>query len=197
MFLKRGLILCEGETEENYFKGIVTEDKHRRKFASIDVKIYKPKDHSPKGLVDEAKNRISEAESIKDPYDFVWVVFDKDGHANVPQAFNEARASRPSIDIAFTVRCFEYYVLLHFEKTTGAFVNCDEVITRLKRYSPDYEKASNLFRELEQQMSTGLENSEWCLNQCENDLRRGRQPYDLSAYSNIHELVNFLYTLVE
>ena len=53
---KRGLILCEGETEENYFTGLITQEKYRRKFASIDVDIFKPKNHSPLGLVNKAKD---------------------------------------------------------------------------------------------------------------------------------------------
>ena len=40
-FNKRGLILCEGETEENYFQGLISQDKYRRKFSSVDVKIFK------------------------------------------------------------------------------------------------------------------------------------------------------------
>jgi hypothetical protein len=74
--LKRGLILCEGETEENYFKGLVNDDKHRDKFASISVDIYKPKDHSPTGLVEEAKERIKRARRERNEYDFIWIVFD-------------------------------------------------------------------------------------------------------------------------
>jgi len=52
---KRGLILCEGETEEYFFKGIITNRKRRRNLSSIDVDIYKPRNHSPKGLINEAK----------------------------------------------------------------------------------------------------------------------------------------------
>lgn len=32
IFNKRGLILCEGETEENYFRGLISQEKYRRKF---------------------------------------------------------------------------------------------------------------------------------------------------------------------
>ena len=34
VFNKRGLILCEGETEENYFNGLIYQPKYKRKFQS-------------------------------------------------------------------------------------------------------------------------------------------------------------------
>ncbi len=197
VFAKRGLILCEGETEENYFKGLITQEKHRRKFQSIDVDIYKPKDHSPVGLVNHAKEKIRVAKREKNPYDFVWVLFDKDGHAKIPDAFELARSTTPNIEIAFAIPCFEYFVLLHFEKTTKPFVKCDDVITQIKNKSlPNYEKATNIFEVLLPYMSTGIENSKWLMDQNRIDTESGKKVYELSAYSNIHELVEFLYSLL-
>lgn len=192
VFSKRGLILCEGETEENYFKGFVTKDSNKRKFSAISVEIYKPKDHSPKGLVSEAKNRIKQAIKEKSPYDFVWVVFDRDGHQNIQAAFHEARTFKYSIKIGFTITCFEYFVLLHFIKSTKAYPDCDGVVKELKKYIPEYEKASNLYKTLEPYKDIGFENSKWALAQNQNDLDLGVQIYELSSYSNIHELMIFL-----
>lgn len=195
---KRGLILCEGETEENYFKGLVTQDKYRRQFSSINVDIFKPKDHSPLGLINKAKEKIREAKLEKNPYDFVWVVFDKDGHANVADAFEIARASKPEIQIAFTIPCFEYFVLLHFEKTSKPFKKCDDVISQIKRnHIPDYEKASNIFKLLEENLKVGINNSKWIVNKFQEELDNGERVYNLSAYSNIHDLVLFLYSLLD
>ena len=58
---KRVLILCEGKTEENYFKGLVSADQYKRKLSSVGVEIYTPKYHSPRGLVDEAKRKLKVA----------------------------------------------------------------------------------------------------------------------------------------
>src|SRR5476651_1591419 len=118
---KRGLILCEGHTEENYFKGLTTQAEYRRKFAAIGVEIYKPKNHSPVGLIQEAKSRIKAAIRERNPYQFVWVVFDRDGHENIPQAFSDANDLNPPIRIAFSITCFEFFVLLHYKKTTKSF----------------------------------------------------------------------------
>jgi len=196
-FSKRGLILCEGETEENYFKGLITQERYRRKFSSIDVKIFKPKDHSPLGLVNESKLKIKEAKREKNPYDFVWVIFDRDGHAKIPEAFEIARTSKPEIKIIYTKPCFEYYVLLHFEKTTKPFYKCDDVISYInEKYKIDYKKASNLFDLLLTQKETGTSNSNWVVNQFADEIEGGKKIYELSAFSNVHELVEYLYSLL-
>jgi len=47
-----------------------------------------------------------------------------------------------------SVPCFEYWVLLHFEYTTQAFVRtgkqtpCESVITRVKKHLPEYSKGT-------------------------------------------------------
>ena len=188
---KRGLILCEGQTEERYFKGLVTKEEYRRLFAAISVDIYKPKDHSPRGLVTEAKNRIKAAQRI-DPYDFVWIVFDKDGHANVADTFEQALQSKQEIRIAFTAHCFEYFVLLHFVRTTKAFGKCDDIVSEVRTHLPDYQKATDVFATLAPYAATGMANSEWSMSRNQPDIDDGKRPYELSAYSNIHELVDYL-----
>ena len=193
--LKRGLILCEGETEENYFKGLVSDNRYRDKFASVNVDIYKPKDHSPVGLVDEAKDRIKNAKRERNEFNFVWVVFDKDGHQNLPKAFNDAKTYNSTINIAFTAICFEYFILLHFEKTTTSFRRFNDLIKRLKKHFSGYEKAANLYSELKKRKDQGIKNSEWSFNQAKSQLVSGRKPYELSAFSNVHELVKFLFRL--
>lgn len=195
---KRGLILCEGETEENYFTGLISQEKYRRKFASIDVDIYKPKNHSPLGLVNKAREMIRIAKREKNKYDFVWVIFDKDGHANMPDAFEIARNSNPEIKIAFTIPCFEFYVLLHFEKKSKSYDKCDDIISKIKKenYITDYEKACNIFELLLPNMAEGLENSKWISDKYKDEIDGGEKIYNLSVYSNIHELVEYLYSLI-
>ncbi len=196
-FNKRGLILCEGETEENYFQGLISQDKYRRKFSSVDVKIFKPKYHSPLGLVKYAKLKIKVAKQEKNAYDFVWVIFDRDGHAKIPDAFEVARISNPEIKIAFTIPCFEYFVLLHFEKTTKPFIKCDSVISQIKKkWLPDYEKASNIFETLLPNKDIGISNSKWVIEQFSDEIDSGKRIYELSTYSNIHDLVEYLYELI-
>ena len=186
---KKGLILCEGETERNYFSGFVTYEKNKRKFSGIGVEIYKPKDHSPVGLVKEAKKRIAEAKRDKSPYEFVWIVFDKDGHQNIPQAFSDAQDVKPKINIALSVTCFEYFILMHFIKTTKAFSKCDDVISELKKHFVEYEKSRNLYSDLEERHTTACENSEWLCKMNQDDIDAGKMEYELSSYTNVHLLI--------
>jgi hypothetical protein len=190
---KKGQILCEGETEKNYFVGLTTQEKYKRKFAGVGVEVYKPKNHSPVGLVNEAKRKIKEADREKSPYDFVWIVFDKDGHQNIPQAFSDSNdVKKPGLNIAFSVTCFEYFVLLHFGKTTKSFQKCDDVISELKKHFPEYEKSRNLFADLKNKHEIACENSKWICKMYENDIKNGIKQYELPAYTNIHELIKAL-----
>jgi hypothetical protein len=190
---KKGLILCEGETETNYFRGLTTQEKYRQKFAGVGVEVYKPKNHSPVGLVTEAKKRIADAKREKSPYDFVWIVFDRDGHQNIPQAFSDANdVKKPDIKIAFSVTCFEYFILMHFTKTTKAFTKCDDAIAELKKHFSDYEKSRNLFEDLKDKHDTACANSKWLCEQYKDDLGNGKKVYELSSYTNVHELVKAL-----
>lgn len=199
IYNKRGLILCEGQTEENYFKGLLSQEKYRRKFASVDVQVFKPKDNSPVGLVTRAKEKIKESKREKNPYNFIWVIFDRDGHARIPDAFEIARISNPIIKIAFSIPCFEYFVLLHFERSAKPYVKCDEVISQIKKqgYIPDYEKSANIFQVLLPYMVQGLENSKWIGEQFQSEIKDGKQIYNLSAYTNIHDLISDLYSQID
>lgn len=74
-------------------------------------------------------------------YNEVWVVFDKDGHPKTAEAFEKAQTevNNKRINIAFSSRCFEYYLLLHFEFIYKAFEKseCNE-----KKYFKNKNKKS-------------------------------------------------------
>lgn len=190
--------MCEGQTEEKYYKGLVSQEMYRRKFAAIDVAIYKPDSNFPAGLIKKTRDLMKIAKRDRNDYDFVWVVFDKDQHASIPGAFEMARTNKPEIRIAFTSPCFEFFILLHFEKTTREFSSCDEIISYIKKkgYIPDYEKASNLFKVLDHVEDKGLEHCDWLKNRNQMELDDGARPYELSAFSNVEVLIRYLYNLV-
>ncbi|MER0439043.1 RloB family protein [Emticicia sp. W12TSBA100-4] len=186
------LILTEGETEEIYLKSYKSDDENRRRLSGVGIEIYKPKDHSPLGLLAEAKKRIKEAKKDKMPYEKVWIVFDRDGHANIPATFHEKQAVN-EIEIAFSVVCFEYWVLLHFEKTTRLFNDCDSIGSYIRqKHFPEYEKSRNNYHNLKDKISLAIENATWTTKQNQNDLNDGLKPYQLQAYTNVHELISFL-----
>lgn len=191
---KRVLILCEGQSEQIYINGYKSEDVNKRRLAKVDVEIYQPKDYSPHGLLAEAKRKVKEAKKDKMPYDKVWIIFDRDGHANVPQTFEEARIAR--INIAFSAVCFEVWILLHFERTSRAFQNCDEVIHFIKhRNYLDYAK-TNFYNQLtSEHKQNAINNADWLHRQNEIDIKRGEFIYKLSPYTDFDRLMKYLHSL--
>lgn len=183
----RILILCEGESEMKYLKGFQTEEKNRRRLSSVKIELYQPDNYSPCGLLNEAKRRAKEA--AREGYGFrdVWIVFDRDGHSGIPRAFDEAYAA--GINIAFSLICFEYWILLHFERTNRYFPNCDALIHHIehRKYIVDYNK-TNFYASIKDHQDLAISNADWLWRQNELDLSRGLKEYDLPAYTSFHRL---------
>lgn len=186
---RRILILCEDEKSSLlYFKGFKKDPELKRKLAALTVDVYHPDDFSPLGLVNEAKARIKLAKRDRNPYDEVWIAFDKDGHSNIPQAFNDAKQA--NINIAFSNICFEYWILLHFEYTTKGFRKSDELIKYIQsKHFKNYDKCKGCFQELKDKMQIAIKNGEKLIKNLEPDLLNGTKEYDLSAYTDVYKLV--------
>jgi hypothetical protein len=143
------LIVCEGEkTEPQYFCAL--RDALRLSRANIRV-CGKECGSAPISVVDYA---IAECE--KDPYDRVFCVFDRDGHANFRKAIQKAAAQQyaggAAMEAITSVPCFEFWFLLHYKDTarpytvSGKKSACDNVIRDLKKHVPEYAKGKeNVF----------------------------------------------------
>lgn len=189
---KRLLIVCEDEKSSKlYFESFKRDEKLKRQLSSVDIEVVHPKDHSPVGLVDEAKEKKKKAKRDRNPYDEVWIVLDKDGHANLEQALITSRDNK--INIALSVMCFEYWILLHFEKKRKPFTKCEEIISYIKKeHFHDYDKSTNAYLLLKDRTITAIENGEWLMNQNQNDIDRGMKIFELAAYTDVHILVQKL-----
>ena len=188
-FSKRILILCEDEKSSKlYFESFKKDEKLKRELSSVDIEVIHPKDHSPVGLVKKAKEKKKKAKRDRNSYDEIWVVLDKDSHANMDRALNMAKDNR--ITIALSVICFEYWILLHFERTTKPFVKCDDITSHIKKnHLGGYKKNINCYLFLKDKVGIAIENGDWVLNQTKNDIERGRKITELSAYTDVHLLV--------
>lgn len=187
---RRILILCEGESEQIYLRGL-KKDKIDRK-SSIEIEVHQPNDFSPIGLAEDARKRIREAKK-EYPYFQVWIVFDKDQHVGISDAFILAKNNKPEIKIAFSNRCFEYWVLLHFQAIKRNFPDSKHLIHYIEnRFDFDYSKTMNIYEELKDRVQTALTNSTWLLNQNRFDLENNVRAYELEAYTNFDQLYNFL-----
>lgn len=193
----RVLIVCEGEkTEPNYFKEIRTH--FRLKSVNIEIED----NTSGSAPISVVNNALKKYKKTKD-YDRVYCVFDKDTHPTYDQALDKISRARLAkghkIIAAQSVPCFEFWILLHFEYTTGSFSAtgkasfCTSVINKIKakNYIPDYEKgAKDLSPILIPRLDCAISNA------------KKVEQFHIDSYTEtdnpstkVHELVEYLKTL--
>ena len=90
-------------------------------------------------------------------YDQVWCVFDHDEHETFEKAIRKARDE--NIKVAFSIPCFEFWYLLHFEYTTRPFRNYKEVAKRLKQHLASYGKGTADLAKLFDNVERAIENA--------------------------------------
>jgi RloB-like protein len=154
------LIVCEGETEQEYFEAVRT----RYGLTTTEVVIAENTEGAaPISVVKCAEKKFSEPGG----YDRIYCIFDRDGHESFQRARARIKAltSRKRkpipIDEAVSIPCFEVWVLLHFESTEAPFGCCDDVIARVRKHLPDYKKAdAAIARQLMVNVETALENAD-------------------------------------
>ncbi|TRZ65067.1 MAG: RloB domain-containing protein [Rhodocyclaceae bacterium] len=175
------LIVCEGETEQQYFQAA------RIKYELTTAEILLAENtvgSAPISVVECAERKCAEPGS----YDQIYCVFDRDGH----ESFDRARAKikvlagrkRNPLPIheAVSIPCFEFWVLLHHEKTDSPFINCANVIDKVRIHIPLYEKANAaISRKLMARVEVALENADWV---------EGRTAInDYNPYTSVHRVL--------
>jgi hypothetical protein len=146
------LIVTEGrKTERKYFEAIRKEYHLPRET----IRIEHGEHTDPGGIVDDVIRIFNE-----DPfYDWVFCVFDKDGHLGYQQAKDRIRSLKlrkregglSRVSAITSVPCFEFWLLLHFTYTTRSFSGagsrssspCEEVERELRSFWPDYAKGTD------------------------------------------------------
>ncbi len=137
-------IVVEGEkTEKIYFNKF-------RKMADLvatEVKVVQCTKGTSATQIVEKGIKLLEQEFPR--IDEVWCVFDKEGR-NCERNFKAAMQLVDSKNIpagkhlhcAVSNPCFEFWILLHEEKTAKPFSNCSEVYRYLKKRLPIYTKTN-------------------------------------------------------
>jgi hypothetical protein len=180
------LIVCEGETEREYF------DAARAHYglSRTEVVIAENTEGSaPISVVKCALKKSGEAGG----YDWIFCVFDRDDHESFQRARKaidtlSRRKKKPlPIGEAISIPCFELWLLLHFERSDASFSNCDDVIRRLRGHYkiPGYEKANtHIARLLMAHINTAIENAEW--------LEERAEVNGWNPYTSAHKLLRHL-----
>ncbi len=189
---KRMLILCEDKKSSLlYFKSFKIDEDFQRTLYSVNIEVYKSKDNSPAGLLNDALERRRRANRERNPYNGgIWIVFDKDIYKQIDDTIKKAEVN--GINWVLSVICFEIWVLLHFKLSSKPFEYCDELVKELRKYYPEYDKGKCCFNDLKELMPTAISNAEWLEKQNQSEIDRGTHICDLSAYTNIHHLVKIL-----
>lgn len=155
------LIVCEGETEQAYFEAArVTHGLSTTEVVCAD-NTHGP---APISVVECAERKCQEVGG----YDHVFCVFDRDGHESYQRArkrvqtlANRTKKPLPIRDVV-SVPCFEFWVLLHLERTDKPFDRCADVIAHVRRHQPGYKKADTAtVAQLMPRLATAIANAEW------------------------------------
>jgi len=160
------LIVCEGDKTEPYYLAALCRDL---RLNTVHV-TRSHKGSSPISVFESAIERHKQ----DDGYDQIYCVFDRNGHESFVraiQAIDGARErSRNPIQIQAirSIPCFEYWILLHFVRTTKQFQDCSAVIAELHKYITNYEKGDeDLYHRIKDKLDTAIQNSEWVSKQQE------------------------------
>lgn len=146
---KRFLIVCEDDkSAPGYFNAL----KKSENLSATSVQVFGSKGYTqPIQVVKEAIKRKQRAEdaanSGTEPFSEVWCVIDGDYGTKISNARKSAIAK--GVKLAISTKCFEYWILLHFEKSAVSTMNCDAIVHTLKQnHLPGYTKGGCDFAEI-------------------------------------------------
>lgn len=125
------LVVCEGETEVDYFCELARSLR-------IHTHIRKGDGTDPKSIVSTAKRKLKE-DGVK--YDKVFCVFDRDNDLSAYLEAIELCKSRKFIAITSNP-CFELWPFLHFQLRESGFGSPQQMLKALKKIEgfADYDK---------------------------------------------------------
>jgi len=150
------LIVTEGEvTEPAYFKEV------RGMLASLTVELVThgagagdPSVLARKALAlrkerrQKARDRELRLGQLED-FDELWIVFDTDVIDSAKLSTGLRFAKRNGVKIAASTPSFEFWLLLHYCRTTKCFEKCEHVVAALeKEMQQDYSKTKSAARKL-------------------------------------------------
>lgn len=176
------LIVCEGETEQEYFEAARVQCK----LTNAQVIIAENSVGSaPISVVQCAEQKSKEAGG----YDQIYCVFDRDGHESFDRAREKirilaTRSNKPlPISEAISIPCFEIWILLHFERTDAPFNQCQHVVQRIRdSHLSGYQKANTeIAQQLVARSSDAISNAVW--------LEARSQNNDFNPYTSVYKVI--------
>lgn len=208
-------IACEGtRTEYDYFTSWAQRDDVLAYFENVEVypdaeENEKPQTN-PYKLVEMAAEMLGNGTCT-----YAWVVCDRNGHSKMPEMFRDAKEK--GVNIAFSARSFEEWVLMHFEKNDFAFsvteckagkkpFGCGTISVpdckaepclcgHIRRfgYISDYHKSCDVYGKTVQLLEIAKVNTAWLRWRVNASLSNLQPPlHSLNPYTDVDQLITFL-----
>lgn len=148
------LIAAEGKnkTEKTYFSNFEDGTK------SYNISYAKGNNTDPLNLVQMLIKQIENMGLDLQDDDMAYCIFDTDTNPDKNKIINEAiqLAKKNNIKIITSSPCVELWFLLHYDYTTSNMSN-EEVIKRLKKFYPKYEKNVNIYPDIIKNLDKAIE----------------------------------------
>lgn len=154
------LVVVEGEeTEFNYFNAF----RKNNRLQTLSLEVEPSNKSAPVHVVEYANTLYKQKEKDSKKgnglqYDEVFCVVDGDTDLNNYTTAIE-RAKKYNFHFIYSIPCFEFWFLLHFNCSTHPYNTCGSLIKELRKYIPNYEKNIDIFNLLNSNCSTAITNS--------------------------------------
>ena len=184
---KRFLIVCEdAKSAPDYFEAL----KKHFNLSATSIQVAGSGGNSqPIRVVERAvelKARAAEPDGGTEPFDQVWCVIDGDYGNKINNA--RAKAKAIGVKLAISTKCFEYWVLLHFEESDTATMDCDAVVHSLRaKHLPQYRKGKCDFGDIVKCVRDACKRAEKLRKP---GIDRGDLPEVQNPCSEVYKLVN-------
>ena len=180
------LIVCEGEkTECNYFRRLRKE----LRLASVDIEV-KHRGSAAFRAVEYARElKGNRANSLFSDYDKTWCVVDVECPPQKSLDKAVIHAKNYQIDLIMSNPCFEYWLLLHFEKTSS-HMTAKKTLQRLKKHLPGYSKSDDdWFRVVHQETEEAIKRAKAILKENGWEMDNLKE---CNASTHVHKIVGDL-----
>lgn len=161
--------------------------------SSVDVEVVSEECGSaPISVVNEAlarkeERQLSARRGGLPAYDVIWCVVDVEApvpHESLSRAIDKAKSN--DLDMVLSNPCFEFWYLLHFQRTSRLFSSTADVITCLKKHIKDYKKNSDVFDTLYSLTDKAISNAK---NVLKEKGQNERNLKDCNPSTHVHQLV--------
>lgn len=182
------LVAYEGEnkTEKNYLSNFSGRDK------DYIIKQVPGNETDPVNLVRQTIQKVHDLSLYLLEDDKAYCIFDTDMKTEKNIKIDEAikLAKDNNIIPIVSAPCVELWFLLHYEYTT-AMISSNDVIERLKKHYPKYEKKCNIYLELKDRIDKAIENSKK-LEKYQKQNNKKLQTVEANPYTEMYKIVEEL-----